>query len=143
MTEMSGGCLCGAVRFTAENVETDYHACHCGMCRRWSGGPLLAASVGSVRFEGEENIASYESSKWAERGFCSKCGSNLFFRVKAADRYVMCFGAFDDPAPFQLVGEIYIDRKPGGYGFAGDLSQQTEAQFIAEMTRRSGEDSAP
>jgi hypothetical protein len=143
MTEMSGACLCGAVRFTAKNVETDCHACHCGMCRRWSGGPFLGASVGSIRFDGDENITRYNSSEWAERGSCRKCGSNLFYRVKAEDRYVLCVGAFDDPAPFRLVGEIYIDRKPAGYAFAGDLPQQTEAEVIAEWRRRSGDESVP
>ena len=54
----TGKCLCGAVRFEADNVETRIHSCHCGMCRSWSGGPLLAAGVGSSRFEGEEFLAS-------------------------------------------------------------------------------------
>lgn len=136
MSEMSGGCLCGTVRFTASDVETDYYACHCGMCRRWSGGPFLGASVAGVRFEGEESISVCESSKWAERGFCSRCGSNLFFRAKSPVHYVMCVGAFDDAGAFRLVGEIYIDHKAGGYDFAGDLSRQTEAEFLEELRRR-------
>jgi hypothetical protein len=135
MNEMSGGCLCGAVTFTASDVETDYHACHCGMCRRWSGGPFLGASAGRVRFEGEENVSVYDSSKWAERGFCTRCGSGLFFRVKSPAQYVMCVGAFDDAAAFRLVGEIYVDRKAGGYDFAGDLPRQTEAEFLEELRR--------
>jgi len=92
----NGSCLCGAVRFTAENVAPDVHACHCSKCLRWNGGPALAVSVGSVRFEGGDNIQRYESSAWAERGFCTKCGSNLFFRLKEADHYLISMGAFDD-----------------------------------------------
>lgn len=129
----TGTCLCGAVRFEADGVETHIHSCHCGMCRRWSGGPLLAAGVGSVRFEGEDKITRYQSSAWAERGFCSACGSNLFYRLKETDQYVLCTGAFDDESAFELVGEIYIDEKPPGYGFAGDHPRQTGEEFLASL----------
>ena len=129
----TGKCLCGAVRFEADDVEAHIQSCHCGMCRSWSGGPLLAAGVGSVRFEGEEKITRYQSSAWAERGFCSACGSNLFYRLKEADQYVMCTGAFDDESAFELAGEIYIDEKPPGYGFAGDHPRQTGEEFLASL----------
>ena len=134
MTEMKGGCLCGAVRFTATGVETDHEACHCGMCRRWAGSPLLAANTESVRFEGEESPEVYDSSEWASRGFCSTCGSSLFYYLKPTGRYILCIGAFDDQSAFKLVGEIYIDHKPPGYGFAGDLPKQTEAEFLAKFS---------
>src|SRR5687768_16408905 len=74
MNSMSGHCLCSAVKFTAEKVETHHHICHCGMCRRWAGGPVFGASASGVKFEGEEHITRYASSEWAERGFCSRCG---------------------------------------------------------------------
>jgi hypothetical protein len=94
---------------------------------------MLAASVGSVSFGGAESISRYPSSEWAERGFCSKCGSNLFYRLKEADQYIMCVGAFDDQSGFELVGEIYIDEKPPGYGFDGDHPRQTGAEFMASL----------
>ncbi|MEX0810094.1 MAG: GFA family protein [Dongiaceae bacterium] len=133
MPSGSGQCLCGAVRFTAKEVETEYHACHCGMCRRWAGSPLFAAAVTGLAFDGEENILRYESSEWAQRGSCKRCGSNLFYYLKPADRYVMCVGAFDEPKNFELAGEIFIDHKPDGYAFAGDLPKQTEAEVMAEF----------
>ena len=129
----TGKCLCGAVRFQATEVDTHIHGCHCSMCRTWSGGPMLAASVGSVRFDGGEHIRRYDSSDWAERGFCDVCGSNLFYRLKASDRYIMCMGVFDDPSAFELVGEIYVDEKPPGYAFAGDHPRQTGAEFLASL----------
>lgn len=129
----TGKCLCGAVTFTADDVETHVHGCHCSMCRSWSGGPLLAASVGSIEFQGGEHISRYDSSAWAERGFCARCGSNLFYRLKEADRHIVCIGAFDDQSPFELVGEIYIDEKPPGYAFAGDHPRQTGEEFMASM----------
>lgn len=129
----TGKCLCGAVRFEAQEVDTHLHSCHCDMCRNWSGGPLLAAGVASVTFQGEERIKRYSSSEWAERGFCSECGSNLFYHLKEADRYILCMGAFDDESVFELVGEIYIDEKPKGYNFAGEHPRQTGEEFMASM----------
>ena len=114
----SGKCLCGAVQFEATDVEQHIHACHCSMCRRWNGGPAFAASVGSVTFTGEENITRYESSGWAERGFCSKCGSNLFYLLKP-NRYILWAGIFNEQS-FDFDGEIYCADKPGWYDFAGD-----------------------
>ena len=129
----TGKCLCGAVTYEADEVETHIHSCHCSICRNWSGGPLLAAVAKSVRFKGEENIKRYSSSDWAERGFCTQCGSNLFYHLKGADNYVLCMGTFDDESIFELVGEIYIDEKPPGYDFAGDHPRQTGAEFMASL----------
>ncbi len=129
----TGKCLCGAVTFTAEGVETHVHACHCGMCRAWSGAPMLAVSVASVRFGGEQHIVRYDSSEWAARGFCGRCGSNLFYHLKPADSYMMCMGAFDDQSAFALAGEIYIDAKPPGYAFSGDHPRQTGEEFLASL----------
>lgn len=129
----TGQCLCGAVTFSAENVEQHIHACHCSMCRKWSGSPAMAAGVGSVSFNGEDSITRYDSSEWAERGFCKQCGTNLFYHFKDAGQYIMWTGAFDDPSAFTLTGEIYIDEKPQGYDFAGDHPRLTGAEFMASM----------
>jgi len=129
MNNASGGCLCGKVRFTAENVEHDFDTCHCAMCRKWCSSPFFTAMVSGVTFEDDEHLRIYDSSNWAERGFCKSCGSNLFYRLKSG-QYFVSVGAFDDPAPFKLVREVYIDHKPGGYAFEGELLQLTEAQVI-------------
>ena len=128
--------FCGAVTYTAEDVETDIHSCHCGMCRRWTGGPAFAASVGKVIFESEQNITRYGSSAWAERGFCNRCGTNLFYRLKEADHYVLWMGTFDDQAPFNLKGEIYIDEKPLVYELAGDHPRMTGEEFMASLEQK-------
>lgn len=130
----SGKCLCGAVRFTAENVKTEHSACHCGMCRRWSGGaPFFAVRCEKVTFEGEENLGRYDSSNWAQRGFCKTCGTSLFYYFKQANRYAMSAGVFDDNTQFKLVREIFVDRKPDGYTFTGDHERWTEAETFAKL----------
>lgn len=135
MTANTGRCLCGAVRYEVDSVETGHHACHCGMCRRWAGAPVFAAAASGVRFAGAENLSRFVSSEWAERGFCSRCGSHLFYYLKPAQQYLMCVGSFDDAAQFTLAREIYVDHKPHGYAFAGDLPKQTEAEVIAQFAQ--------
>ncbi len=133
MSESAGKCLCGAVTYTAREVDKHVHACHCSMCRGWTGGPMLAASVGSIEFDGEEHIKRYQSSEWAERGFCSRCGSSLFYYLKPQDMYIVATGTFDDAEQFKLEGEIYVDEKPSGYDFAGDHPRMTGEEFMASM----------
>lgn len=134
MSAEQGGCLCGKVRFNATDVEHHHHACHCGMCRRWSGGPLFAAQVGSLTVTaGDDCVRRYRSSDWAERAFCAECGTNLYYCLSAGDRYFVSVGAFDNAAPFRLTGEIYVDSQPGGYAFAGELERLTETDVIKAM----------
>lgn len=129
----TGHCLCGAVTFTAQEVDTHVHACHCSTCRNWTGGPMQAAQVGSVSFQGEDKIKCFASSEWAERGFCGECGTSLFYRLKEPEMYMMATGCFDDAEQFSLAGEIYIDEKPGGYDFAGEHPRMTGAEFMASL----------
>lgn len=129
----TGRCLCGAVSYTADAIETDFHSCHCSMCRKWSGGPAFAVGVGSVSFEGADNITRFDSSAWAERGFCMRCGTNLFYRLKEADHYILWMGTFDEQAAFKLAGEIYIDEKPDAYDLAGDHPRLTGAEFMSSL----------
>ncbi len=133
VVDANGQCLCGAVSFSAKGAHTQVHACHCGMCRRWSGGSVLATEVESVTFSGEEHIRRFDSSEWAQRGFCSKCGSNLFYFLKPANQYMMWSGVFDDTELFTLTGEIFVDSKPSGYHFAGNHPRLTGEEFMASV----------
>ena len=134
-----GQCLCGGVKLAAEVSDTDIHACHCDMCRRWSSSPIFAVGVDSVAFDGQENISSYDSSPWAERGFCKICGSSLFYRLKEADHYMVCTGLFAEQGDFKLTGEIFVDENPGGYAFAGDHPRLTGEEFMASLQENPAE----
>lgn len=135
--QKTGSCLCGAVTFRIEDAPAECGACHCGMCRKWSGGVYLGLHVpaGGATFAGEERITVYKSSDWAERGFCSTCGSSLFYRVTAPGphRGDMHFGlgTLDDPGGISLAEEIFIDEKPEGYAFEGHRKTMTAAEVFA------------
>jgi len=129
----TGKCLCGAITFKAENVEPHFHACHCTMCRRWAGGPGFGVSVGSIELSGEDNLGVYKSSDWAERCFCTRCGTNLIYRMPETGMTIVQAGAFDDQSGLQLAGEIYVDEKPDAYNFQGDHPRQTGEEFLASI----------
>mgnify|MGYP000101944498 FL=1 len=133
LTAETGRCLCGAVSFTAAQVEPGMHACHCRICRRWTGGPSISANAAGVAFAGTAYLSVYESSAWGERGFCRKCGSSLFFRLQGSDHYILNHGSFDNPDRLKVVGEIYIDEKPSSYDFKGEHERLTGEEFLASL----------
>lgn len=127
-----GGCLCGAVRFTAASCNNHVGACHCGMCRKWGGGPWLTVDCGKeVSFEGEDAIAVYPSSDWAERGFCKHCGSHLFYRLRESRQYMMPVGLFDEIDTPVFDHQVFIDAKPGWYDFANATKNMTGEEVFA------------
>lgn len=135
---MNGHCLCGAVSFTSPSVK-QIGVCHCGFCRRWGGGPMLAVHCGpDVRFAGAENITVYASSEWAQRAFCSRCGTHLYYRLLTTGEYFVPAGAFDS-GDFELATQIYVDRKPAYYSFANQTPMLTEQQVIDAYSSADGE----
>ena len=64
---VTGQCLCGAVRFEVDGINSDIHGCHCSMCQHWSGGPALAVSVRQVAFNDDAPIERYQSTEWGEQ----------------------------------------------------------------------------
>lgn len=131
MPEAKGHCLCDSVRFTVRDMTNSVDACHCGMCRRWGGGPLMSVRCGSdVVFESQENIAVYDSSDWAERGFCKTCGSHLFYRLKDGNQYEIPAGLFDNQNGFRLDLQVFIDHKPCFYSFSNNTKEMTESEAI-------------
>ena len=145
MTERTGACLCGAVSFRATDVQTEVGVCHCGMCRRWVGGPFIASTVRNAKFEGAEHVEVFKSSDWAERAFCEECGSPLWYRVTAPGamhgQTQMAAGLFDNAAGGELKLEVFIDKKPEGYAFEGERRQMTEAEVMAMYSQSEQGDS--
>ena len=130
--EAKGSCLCGAVGVMARKMSKDMGACHCSMCRKWAGGPLFAVDCGmDVSFTGEENISVFSSSDWAERAFCAKCGSHLFYRLKQSGQYMLAVGLFDDDKNFVFEQQVFIDEKPDFYSFANETKNMTGAELFA------------
>ncbi|MBB97403.1 MAG: aldehyde-activating protein [Rhodobacteraceae bacterium] len=146
MGSTAGGCLCGAVRYTLARAPAEMDVCHCGMCRKHTGGLALGLMVprDEVTWEGFEHVGLFRSSDWAERGFCRTCGSGLFYRTlgdgPGSDMISLGAGSLDDLDGVRLTTEIFVDFQPDGYAFAGDLKRMTQAEVEAAFG--SEEDSA-
>jgi hypothetical protein len=129
--KQGGSCLCGAVKISAQNLSRHVGACHCGMCRKWGGGPFMTAFCGTeIVFDSEDAIEVYQSSTWAERGFCKQCGSHLFYRISASQQYMVPIGLFDDPDELVFERQVFIDRKPVFYSFSENTNNMTEAEVF-------------
>lgn len=130
--EIRGHCLCGKVSITAKNASTGVGACHCKMCRRWGGGPFMEIDCGAdVDIDGEDNISLFESSDWAERGFCRNCGTHLFYRLKASGQHMIPVGLFEESDRLVFEGQVFIDEKPTYYEFSNKTKNLTGAEIFA------------
>lgn len=99
---MSGGCQCGAVRYTASVDPAAAYPCHCRMCQRATGGvyaAMVQALASECAFEGAPTW--YRSSPIAERAFCPRCGSPIGFRYLGGEKLDLTLGSFDEPAAFR------------------------------------------
>lgn len=138
----TGQCLCGSVAFSLEKPISHVDACHCRMCQRWMGGPFIGADLrdGGVRFSKDETLTWYESSDWAMRGFCSRCGSSMFYRLKGeANFWAIAIGVLDHAPDTTLGKEIFIDEKPALYALQGDHPRLTGEEFLATLNLSSDE----
>ena len=109
---VTGGCLCGAVRFAARFPTLFCCHCHCHWCRRAHGAAFVTwfgvAEEAFTLTQGTEHLVWYASSEQSSRGFCSRCGTTLFFRSKLApgEMHITLANA-DGP----------IDQAPQGHAF--------------------------
>lgn len=129
-----GKCLCGKVKVELELSNKEVAACHCSMCRTWSGSPMMAIECdGSISFSGETSIAKYQSSDWAERGFCQHCGTHLYYLLKPANQYHIPAGLLGDLSGYHFSHQIFIDEKPEYYSFANKTTNMTGAEVFAHF----------
>lgn len=119
-----GRCLCGAVTVHLPHEVDAVEACHCALCRRWGSGPWLGIEAPPGTTVEGDTLTVYPSSRLAERGFCSRCGSNVFYRFRSGSELVVSSGLFDAPH-LVLRGEIFHHRKPAFYRFTGTTRKRT------------------
>jgi len=101
--EMSGGCACGRVRYTATVHDDDAYLCHCRMCQLSTGSISIAfksMKQADVHWECEPDW--YDSSAIAVRPYCRECGTSFGFKFKeGSDKMDLTVASFDDPSRFR------------------------------------------
>ena len=139
MASRTGRCMCGRVAFTLAQAPARFGACHCEMCRRWTGSALLGMTVprSEIEWTGSEHIEMLQSSDWAERAWCGHCGSALYYHVTAkrpmSASLELPIGLLDDASGLSFDNEIYIDHKPDSFGYAGDRTRLTRKDALAKF----------
>ena len=121
---LEGGCLCGQVRYRINALPRDAGYCHCRMCQRAAGAPVVpwlsVASSALAWTEGEPAV--YRSSEKAERLFCPRCGTQLGFReVALPERLDVTLASLDDPEAVRPSHHIWTASRIGWFEVADDL----------------------
>jgi hypothetical protein len=112
-----GGCLCGGVRYAVTGRLRGVIACHCEQCRRTSGhfAAMTSAPRSEIRFVTSQTLKWYRSSETAERGFCERCGGNLFWHPIGSDAMSITAGTLDTPTGLATEKHIFVGGKSDYY----------------------------
>jgi hypothetical protein len=125
----TGQCACGAVRFRTQGPLRPIAYCHCSQCRRQTGHFLAATACpdAALTVDGAENITWFASSAAAQRGFCSICGSGLFWKNRTKDYTSILAGLFDEPHGLAAESHIFVGDKGCYYTITDGLPQHATA----------------
>ena len=128
----SGGCQCGAVRFSISGALGKSGLCHCRMCQKAFGN--FGAALVSVAAERlawtRGKPAEFRSSVIVARGFCAGCGTPLYMREDGDPDYEIAIGALDDPnAIGPMTEQSGIESKIAWFDGLRDLPRQATADY--------------
>ena len=113
----TGSCLCGSVRYRVNGPLRDVIMCHCVFCRRASThvGAYSACAVADLDVQATRTLRWYRSSPGARRGFCSKCGSMLFWEPTPPTHISIAAGSLNAPTGLVISEQIFCAQKGDYY----------------------------
>ena len=125
-TSTLGSCMCGALHYQVNGPLRPIIACHCIQCRKSSGHYVAATACPTedLHIDGD-TLQWYASSSEAERGFCRRCGSNLFWRQIGANSTFIWAGSIDGPTGLQIAQQMFANSK-------GDYYDLPDAPLVPE-----------
>ena len=132
MSEQVGKCLCGGVRFRLNETPKEVTVCHCGMCRRLSGGlPPASASISAPAFDADDSLKWRQSSPWATARILRRV-RNAAVLARGMDKsmWVVFAGALENPPPLKIERHIFIDEKPDFYDFTDNAPRLTGEEWF-------------
>jgi hypothetical protein len=127
---LTGGCQCGAIRFSLSAAPTRISICHCRMCQKAAGAPFASfADIPRENFRWTKGTpATFRSSSIAERGFCAACGTPLSFGRIDGPRIEIMTGTFDRPDQVVPTRQFGTESRLGWVGTIVNLPSQTTLQ---------------
>lgn len=128
MRALTGGCLCGGVRFELAPPATSMSHCHCSRCRKWHGGAVgtyvMLPREQFLLTAGRELLATYEVAGGGDRTFCTRCGSSLFYGDwETAPTVDIAAGALDGDPGVRPACHIWVRSKAAWDSITDDLPQ--------------------
>ena len=126
--KVTGGCLCGEIRYESDVLPYLVGYCHCKMCQKGVGNLFgTAAFFKHAHFRYVKGAPTWYTSQGAKRGFCSQCGSPIAFqRLGYEDDYcAIWLGTLDQPAAYKPTAEWHTESKIPWVDLGSDLHDAT------------------
>lgn len=123
---IKGSCLCGEIRFETNAEPQGASMCHCSQCRKQSGGIWSSAYVADEELQISGDVKWYQTSHAAKRGFCSTCGSFLFWKALDEQTTSFALGAVEKPTGVTLSKHIFVADKGDYYEITDGLPQRDQ-----------------
>ncbi len=127
MPEITGGCLCGKVRYSANAEPVFVGVCHCRDCQKFTGSAFeIVIGVPSSAINMQGNVKTFtkpgDSGKSIERRFCPECGSSIIDEAAALPGIAMIgAGTLDDPSWVKPATQIYCDSAQSWVSLGGEM----------------------
>lgn len=121
---MRGSCNCRGVTFEVQGNVQGVSMCHCGQCRKQSGGIWSSAYVSDDQIAITGDVRWYQSSATAKRGFCPTCGAFLFWKDTKDPHISFSLGAIEGPTGLKLEKHIFVADKGDYYQIADGVRQE-------------------
>jgi hypothetical protein len=129
MTRNLGSCDCGGVMYELTGTPGTIVACHCDQCRKSSGHYWAGASVERQNFKitNQATLKWFQSTDVGHRGFCTGCGSSIFWYFEGTDKMIVAAGTLETPTHRKVSKHIFVSEKGDYYDIDDGLPQA--AQF--------------
>ena len=128
----AGGCQCGAVRYELSSAPDHASVCHCRMCQKASGGPIMAfarVKKAGLRWT-RGQPAAFRSSSLVERQFCAGCGTPLTYNFIEGPNISVTIGSLDHPEAARPVLQYSIERALAWFPTIAALPGKRTEEFI-------------
>lgn len=145
---LTGGCLCGRVRYEARPDHREGYYCHCRMCQLAFGNTRAAylnLRKREVRWTAEPP-SYYRSSKIAQRGFCGRCGTPFSFEFIDSERMDLSIGSLDDPSQVRPTGHFAVEMRIAAWHVPDGLEENrldTDDRIMKKWRDAYGDDVQP
>jgi len=127
MTEaINGSCLCRGVTFKIDGKLDAVLVCHCSQCAKTSGNfaAMTRCSDEQLRILSDESLTWFQSSAAVKRGFCNRCGGNLFWKQEGSSDTYITAGSLDQPTGLKISEHIFVASKSDFYDITDGLPQK-------------------